>query len=101
MKYRKLNKPFYISFAAYYRLGFLSLQWAIDKAIMMAHGVSADDLHNISMRLQRHPYPEYLSDDFIFVLQGQFPLFIMLIYLCTVPLITKDIVLEKERKLKV
>ena len=55
----------------------------------------------VDIRLQRSPYPEYNNDAFIIVLQGQFPLFLMFIYLCTVPCIAKDVVQEKEKKLKV
>ena len=55
----------------------------------------------VAVRLQRHPYPEYINDPFIIVLQSWFPLFMVIIYICTVPCIAKDVVQEKEKKLKV
>ena len=87
----------------YFDSGFLTFQQAIDIAIIEYHMPPTSELQrdNLIISLQRHPYPDYLDDGFIFILQGQFPLFLMLSYMCTAPIIVKDVVLEKERKLKV
>lgn len=55
----------------------------------------------IDVRLKTFPYPPYLDDAFIFILTTQFPFIIMLSFIVTAPTICKDVVLEKEKKLKV
>ena len=59
------------------------------------------DIDRINITLQRHPYPGWIDDPFLLILRAQFPFYIMLTFLFTAPIIVKDIVLEKERKLKV
>ena len=88
--------------AEYWSSGFLHFQRAIDTSIIQYHSPTADLTdENLNITLQRHPYPEWLDDPFVIILQGQFPFYIMLTFLCTAPIIVKDVVLEKERKLKV
>ena len=53
------------------------------------------------MDLQRQPYPPYNQDMYVLVLQQQFPLVIMLSMVVMVLGIVRDVVLEKERRLKV
>jgi hypothetical protein len=55
----------------------------------------------IDVRLKSFPYPPYLDDAFIFILTTQLPFIIMLSFIVTAPTICKDVVLEKEKKLKV
>ena len=53
------------------------------------------------VQLQRFPYPDGLRDKFIIVIQSSLPLLLMLSLVYTALVITKSIVHEKERKLKV
>ncbi|CAL1544560.1 unnamed protein product [Lymnaea stagnalis] len=86
----------------YRREGFLSIQNAIDDSIMQEI-LTKDQLsiyRNTSVLLKRHPYPPYKEDNFVLVLQQQFPLVVMLSLVVIVLGMVRDIVLEKERKLK-
>ena len=58
-------------------------------------------LDNVEVQLKSFPYPTYYDDRFIVVLQLQLPFMIMLSFIVTAPVICKDVVLEKEKKLKV
>jgi ATP-binding cassette subfamily A (ABC1) protein 3 len=89
----------------YYYEGFLAIQRAVDLSIMdelsggnlTTSGINS----NINLRLKSFPYPPYVDDTFIFILTTQFPFIIMLSYIVIAPVICKDVVLEKEKKLKV
>ncbi|XP_032221027.2 phospholipid-transporting ATPase ABCA3-like isoform X2 [Nematostella vectensis] len=82
----------------YYDEGFLAIQHAIDKSILEYKGV--DIFNNLTIGLRRYPYPAYLDDPFILVIQQTLPLLLMLSLVVTALYIVKDIVHEKERKLK-
>lgn len=56
---------------------------------------------NLELYAQEMPYPKYYTDGMLLVIQAQLPLFIMLSYVLSVIQITKSIVYEKERKIKV
>ena len=76
------------------------MQSAIDAAIIKEHQPAAA-IDNIAVRLQRHPYPPYTEDPYVFVIQSQLPFMILLSFIVTAANISKDVVLEKEKKLKV
>jgi len=59
------------------------------------------NLSKINVELKSFPYPPYHDDPFIMVLQMQLPFMIMVSFIVTAPVIVKDVVLEKEKKLKV
>jgi len=59
------------------------------------------ELNNVDVQLKSFPYPPYHDDRFIIVLQTQMPFLIMLSFIVTAPVICRDVVLEKEKKLKV
>ncbi|XP_053391292.1 phospholipid-transporting ATPase ABCA3-like [Mercenaria mercenaria] len=86
----------------YSREGFLAVQHAINFAVLReVGGVNQSDiLDNIDVNLRRHPYPAFNDDNFILVIQQQFPLILMLSFLIVSLSIVKDVVHEKERKLK-
>ena len=50
--------------------------------------------------MHRFPYPPYLDDNFVLVTQQQLPFIIMLSFVFVSLQIVKDVVFEKERKLK-
>jgi ATP-binding cassette subfamily A (ABC1) protein 3 len=53
------------------------------------------------IKLQRFPYPAFIDDKFLFALQGWLPLIILLSFIYPVINITKSVVYEKEKRLKV
>ncbi|KAJ7372703.1 ATP-binding cassette sub- A member 3 [Desmophyllum pertusum] len=82
----------------YFGEGFLSLQHAVDFAIIKFKG-NIEDL-NATVSVKRFPYPDYIHDPFILVIQGSLPLLLMLSLVFTALNIVRDIVYEKEKKLK-
>ena len=86
----------------YYMEGFLAIQRAVDRSITEAvRMMSSAPPQNISVELKKFPYPPYYNDNFVLVIQMQLPFIIMLSFIVTAPVICKDVVLEKEKKLKV
>lgn len=83
----------------YYDEGFLTVQLAVDTALMEYKANNASTNVNISIR--RFPYPEYIKDPFILVIQQSVPALLMLSLVFTALNIVRSIVHEKERKLKV
>ena len=49
----------------------------------------------------RFPYPPWRDDNFVMVIQNQLPLLLMLSFVFSMLQIVKDVVHEKERKIKV
>ena len=80
------------------REGFLPLQYALDRALLQFRNVSTD---GFTVDMRRYPYPPYINDFFILVIQMQLPFLILISFVITAISITKNVVLEKERKLKV
>uniref|UniRef100_A0A5F9D033 ABC transporter domain-containing protein n=1 Tax=Oryctolagus cuniculus TaxID=9986 RepID=A0A5F9D033_RABIT len=87
----------------YNREGFLAIQHAVDKAVMWhhAHNTAADMFGSLSVLLKRFPYGPFIQDRFFLVLQNEFPLLLMLSFICVELVIINSISLEKEKKLKV
>ncbi|NXR15534.1 ABCA3 protein, partial [Semnornis frantzii] len=88
--------------AGYIREGFLAVQHAVDRAIVQYHaGASrASLLDNITVLVQRFPYPAYVNDLFLLAIQNQLPLLLMLSFTYTSLNIVRAVVHEKEKKLK-
>lgn len=83
--------------------GFLYLQYAIDRTITREI-LSKSEVHiydQYDIKLQRFPYGPYYDDKYLFALQGFLPMIIMLSFTYPVINITKCIVYEKEKRLKV
>ena len=99
----RLSTFTYCVHLGYFYEGFLAIQRAVDLQIMYELGGTSteQELNNTDVFLKRFPYPEYHDDVFIIVLQTQLPFLIMLSFIVTAPVICKDVVLEKEKKLKV
>jgi len=55
----------------------------------------------VMVRLQRFPFPPYVDDYFVLVIQQQFPFIVMLSFIFCAMQIVRDLVYEKERRLKV
>ncbi|XP_072043597.1 phospholipid-transporting ATPase ABCA3-like [Amphiura filiformis] len=81
----------------YMREGFLSLQHAVDKALIQSQNLTTD---NVTVNMRRYPYPPYNDDLMIVVIQTQFPFLVLVSLVFTALNITRSVVHEKERKLK-
>ena len=84
----------------YFEEGFLSLQHAVDTAIIKLKGNISSEL-NASVSIKRFPYPDYIHDNFVLVIQTSLPLLLMLSLVFTALNIVRDVVYEKQKKLKV
>ena len=93
----------FCTISGYRREGFLAIQDAVDDAVLQEFvtGTSLVQYKSMKKVLRRHPYPPYRKDNYVLVLQQQFPIIIMLSFVVIVLGIVRDIVLEKERRLKV
>ncbi|XP_074138830.1 phospholipid-transporting ATPase ABCA3-like isoform X3 [Sminthopsis crassicaudata] len=86
----------------YYREGFLSLQHAVNREIMHYHmnDTVIQQHKKIQIVMKRFPFPSYMKDPFISILQEHFSILLMLSFLSTSTFIIRVIVQEKEKKLK-
>ncbi|XP_043832232.1 phospholipid-transporting ATPase ABCA3-like [Dromiciops gliroides] len=86
----------------YIREGFLTVQHAVDKAIMRYHAPEAANkiFDKITLIVKRFPYPDFINDPFLTVVQFTLPLLLVLAFTFTVLNIIRSIVHEKEKKLK-
>lgn len=86
----------------YYHEGFLFLQIALDESIVKSVSSQLESFNDeFNILLNRYPYPPYIDDNFIVALQGWLPLIFMLSFIYPTINITKNIVHEKEKRLKV
>lgn len=85
----------------YYREGFLSVQYAVDQAIMRAYKGDSSVLTYTRVILSRFPYPAFIYDVFVLAIQNQLPLMLVLSFTYISLNIVRSVVQEKERKLKV
>ena len=83
----------------YFEAGFLAIQHAVDVAIIKHKGNI--DILNTTLSVKRFPYPDYTHDNFVLVIQTSLPLLLMLSLIFTALNIVRDVVYEKEKKLKV
>nr|KAF6439582.1 hypothetical protein HJG63_000031 [Rousettus aegyptiacus] len=86
----------------YNKEGFLAIQHALDKAIMWhhAHNATTKMFESLNVFVKRFPYGAYVHDKFFLVLQNEFPVLLMLSFICIELIVINSIALEKERKLK-
>ncbi|XP_074179038.1 phospholipid-transporting ATPase ABCA3-like [Rhinolophus sinicus] len=82
--------------------GFLAVQQALDKAIMLYHGNSAAQklFDGISIFIQRFPHPAYSLDELIWITSDLFPLIFVLMFSPIVLSIMRFLVWEKQDGLK-
>eukprot|EP00794_Sanderia_malayensis_P017576 gene17576-19328_t len=82
---------------------FMPLQYAIDKAITKIHTNSLTS-HTVNISQPRNanqfPYPSYLQDRFISAVQSLMPLLFTLAFIYTATMIIKELVAEKQYRLK-
>ena len=86
----------------YYKRSFLYAQRVISEALIKQWAPNATpDLGATSWSMARIPYPPYIDDAMVQVLQQNFPTVLMLSFILSVIIMSKNIVYEKERQLKV
>jgi len=83
----------------YFEDGFLSIQHAVDFAIIKFKGNMSDVDTIVSVK--RFPYPDCIDDPLIMAIQTILPLLLMLSLIFNALNIVRDIVYEKEKRLKV
>lgn len=88
------------SFVGYMSEGFLTLQHQINVGLIRALDPNVSE-HSLHVQLQRFPYPPYLDDNFVLVIQQQLPSIILISFIFSALQIVKEVVHEKEHKLKV
>nr|XP_051703828.1 phospholipid-transporting ATPase ABCA3 isoform X4 [Oryctolagus cuniculus] len=86
----------------YIREGFLVVQYALDKAIMLYHENTTGQklFDGISIFVQRFPYPAYCHDGLLWIISSFLPLIFMLMFSPIVLSNIRYIVWEKEKRLK-
>ncbi|XP_057605512.1 phospholipid-transporting ATPase ABCA3-like [Hippopotamus amphibius kiboko] len=86
----------------YYKEGFLLVQHALDKAIMVYHNERAAEMmfENVTIFVKRFPYPAFYSDSFMHIFTAIFPLVVLLMFSLTELTLIRTIVMEKETRLK-
>uniref|UniRef100_A0A8C3VQV1 ABC transporter domain-containing protein n=1 Tax=Catagonus wagneri TaxID=51154 RepID=A0A8C3VQV1_9CETA len=90
-------------YPGYYKEGFLLVQHALDKAIMMYHNGRAAEMlfENLTIFVRRFSYPAHYSDTFMGIFGAIFPLAVILIFSLTELTLLRTIVMEKENRLKI
>lgn len=82
---------------AYFLYGFIYIQDLLEKAIVEEKTYLPRTMGVIA---QMTPYPCYVNDKFISAIARTLPLFMVLAWIYTVSMMIKDIVYEKEKRLK-
>lgn len=85
----------------YYNRSFIFTQRIIDEALINTWDASAASTFNATKwSITRIPFPPYINDAMTQVLQQNFPVILMLSFILSVIIMSKNIVYEKERQLK-
>ncbi|XP_038957108.1 phospholipid-transporting ATPase ABCA3-like isoform X2 [Rattus norvegicus] len=86
----------------YIKEGFLAVQHAVDKSIMLYHESRAGKelFENIDTLVQRFPYPSHPQDKLLWISSPFIPLMFILMFSSIVLSIMRSIVFEKEKRLK-
>ncbi|XP_076775121.1 phospholipid-transporting ATPase ABCA3-like isoform X2 [Arvicanthis niloticus] len=86
----------------YIKEGFLAVQYALDKSIMLYHESSAGEklFDEIKILIQRFPYPSHPQDKLLWISSPFIPLMFILMFSSIVLSIMRSIVFEKEKRLK-
>ncbi|RNA31837.1 ATP-binding cassette sub-family A member 1, partial [Brachionus plicatilis] len=82
---------------AYFTYGFIYLQDMIEKAIVETKTNQSQTMGIVG---QMTPYPCYINDKFLNAISRTLPLLMTLAWIYTVSMLVKDIVYEKEKRLK-
>ena len=66
-----------------------------------AHNATTRMFEDLTVLVKRFPHGAHIQDKFLLILQNEFPLLLMLSFICIELIIINSIALEKERKMKV
>nr|CAH59462.2 ATP-binding cassette transporter sub-family A [Pecten maximus] len=83
----------------YQDTGFLLLQYLVDR-VVIDHHAPGNDLPTYDLKMQRMPFPPVVKDFLLPTLQTNLPLFLMLGFILSSLQTIKNILYEKERRLK-
>lgn len=85
----------------YFNNGFLYVQHQLSRAVAQYLEPETETFFDkLQMFVQRYPYPPFKRSDFLFYLQMSFPMTFLLSFMSIALELTKDIVVEKELRLK-
>jgi ATP-binding cassette subfamily A (ABC1) protein 3 len=76
------------------------MKYLLDMTIIKTFNSSVN-LNTVNIEMQKMPYPPYVMDGLISVIQQYMPMCLMLSFILSSFQTTKNIVYEKERRLKV
>lgn len=82
---------------SYFLYGFIFIQDMLEKAIVE---VKTNTTQKFGVITQMTPYPCYVNDKFVVAISRTLPMFMVLAWIYTVSMMVKDIVYEKEKRLK-
>ena len=80
-----------------FTLGFIYIQELVENSLIEER---TNETYNFGVKTQMTPYPCHTKDAFIQAISKSLPLFMVLAWIFTVAMIIKDIVYEKEKRLK-
>ncbi|XP_078687656.1 phospholipid-transporting ATPase ABCA3-like isoform X4 [Branchiostoma floridae x Branchiostoma belcheri] len=86
-----------------YKARFLVLQAAVDTVLIQhqaAANGSANALQDVEIQLQQFPYPKWREDTFLQTISFLLPLILTLAFIYTAGMMVKELVYEKETRLK-
>jgi len=82
----------------YFREGFLTLQDGISR--ILTEKISSKSVDDVDIEMHRFPYPPYVEDFYLLALQGWLPFVMVMSFIYPALNIVKNIVHEKEKRLK-
>ncbi|KAK2724560.1 phospholipid-transporting ATPase ABCA3-like [Artemia franciscana] len=88
----------YGGYPGYYLEGFLTLQHAISSSVI--EQASGANMSSVDLQMQRFPYPKYVEDYFVLVLEDFLAIILLLGFIYPVMNNVRNIVNEKEARLK-
>ncbi|CAH8651442.1 unnamed protein product [Schistosoma margrebowiei] len=83
-----------------YKEEFLVLQYAIDRSLININCKANDSSQKLKVVLQRMPFPPYIKDEFIIIIQKQLALMLILGFIFPTLYCTRLILIEKQRGMK-
>eukprot|EP00058_Branchiostoma_floridae_P014634 XP_002600122.1 hypothetical protein BRAFLDRAFT_66631 [Branchiostoma floridae] len=82
----------------YYQFGFIWIQDMIERALINV--VVGHDVVEPGSYVHEFPYPCFMADDFLFMIEHMMPLCMTISWVYTVAMLVQNIVYEKEQRLK-
>lgn len=96
-RYYRYNPSNCLGCNTYFTYGFIYLQDLLENAIIQ---MKTNRTQRFGKSAQMTPYPCYVEDRFVIAISRTLPLFLVISWIYTVSMTVKDIVYEKEKRLK-